>query len=292
MPMTLTMVSRLALPERVSGSLLIAMIPRYAWLFVLAACLQTTGADETTGFPSPGEGKLIHFDQALPRVVNAAKGVDYSFDLAQESFEIFLPRNYSDKEAFGVFAFMDSGDNMTMPREWAAIMEKEKLICLIPQKIGNNQPFSRRVGLTLVGILKTVERYKADPRRIYTGGMSGGARCSLQLAFLHNDVIAGNISICGANFYEPVPKVKAVDTSNYGVWPVPPDRVAEARKKVRFAFITGAKDFRYGNILDIYQGGFVKNGFQARLIDQPNMGHQLCSSESLLEAFDFVSGKQ
>jgi hypothetical protein len=109
---------------------------------------------------------------------------------------------------------------------------------------------------------------------------------------MHNDVVAGNISICGANFYEPVPKVKAVDTSNYGVWPVPPDRVAEARKNVRFAFITGAKDFRYGNILDIYQGGFVKNGFQARLIDQPDMGHQMCSSESLLEAFQFVSGKQ
>jgi hypothetical protein len=267
-------------------------IPGYAWLFVLAACLQTTGAEETAGFPSPGEGRLIHFDQALPRVANAARGVDYNFDLAKESFEIFVPRNYSDKEAFGVFVFMDASDNMTMPREWAAIMEKEKLICLIPQKIGNNQPFSRRVGLTLIGILKTVERYKADPRRIYTGGMSGGARCSLQLAFLHNDVIAGNISICGANFYEPVPKVKAVDTSNYGVWPVPPDRVAEARKKVRFVFITGAKDFRYGNILDIYQGGFVKNGFQARLIDQPDMGHQLCSSESLLEAFHFVGGER
>ena len=122
--------------------------------------------------------------------------------------------------------------------------------------------------------------------------MSGGARCSLQLAFLHNDVIAGNISICGANFYEPVPKVKATGGSDYGVWPVPPDRVAEARKKVRFVFITGAKDFRYGNILDIYQGGFVKNGFQARLIDQPDMGHQLCSPESLLEAFHFVSGER
>ena len=267
-------------------------LPRYAWLFVLAACLLKTGAEETAGFPSPGEGKLIHFDGALPRVANAARGVDYSFDLAKESFEIFVPKNYSDKEAFGVFAFMNSGVSMTMPREWAAIMEKEKLICLIPQNVGNNQPFSRRVGLTLIGILKTVERYKADPRRIYTGGISGGARCSLQLAFLHNDVIAGNISICGANFYEPVPKVKAVDTSNYGVWPVSPDRVAEARKKMRFVFITGAKDFRYGNILDIYQGGFVKNGFQARLIDQPDMGHQMCSPESLLEAFQFVSGKQ
>jgi len=267
-------------------------ISKYACLFILAACLQTASAAETTGFPSPGEGKLIHFDKALPRVANAAPGVDYKFDLAQESFEIFVPRNYSDKEAFGVFAFMNSQDEMTMPKEWAAIMEKEKLICLIPQKIGNSQQFSRRVGLTLIGILKTVGQYKADPRRIYTSGLSGGARCSLQLAFLHNDVIAGNISICGANFYEPVPKVKAVDTSNYGVWPVPPDRIAEAKKKVRFAFITGAKDFRYGNILDIYQGGFVKNAFQTTLIDQPNMGHQMCSPESLLEAFHFVSGER
>ena len=86
-----------------------------------------------------------------------------------------------------------------------------------------------------------------------------------------------------------MPKVKAVDTSNYGVWPTPPDRVAGARKNVRFAFITGAKDFRYGNILDIYEGGFVINGFQARLIDQPDMGHQMCSPESLLDAFHFVS---
>jgi hypothetical protein len=265
-------------------------ISKYAWLFVLAVCLQTANAAETTGFPAPGETRLVHFDPALPQVVNRAVDVDYHFDLAKESFEIFVPKNYSGKEAFGVFAFMNSGDSMTMPREWAAVMEKEKLICLIPQKIGNDQPFSRRVGLALIGILKTVEWYKIDPRRIYTGGMSGGARCSLQLACLHNDVIAGNISICGANFYEPVPKVKAVDTSNYGVWPVPHDRIAAAKKKVRFAFITGANDFRYGNILDIYQGGFVKNGFQATLIDQPNMGHQMCSPESLLEAFHFVSG--
>jgi dienelactone hydrolase len=267
-------------------------IPRITWLLVLAASLQMTGAQEPAGFPSPGEAKFIHFDKALPRVANRAAGVDYNFNLAQESFEVFVPRNYSDKEAFGIFAFMDSGDSMTMPREWAAVMEKEKLICLIPQRIGNNQPFSRRVGLTLIGILKTIERYKVDPRRIYTGGLSGGGRCSLQLAFLHNDVIAGNISICGANFYQPVPKVHAADNSDYGVWPIPPDRIAAAKKRVRFAFITGAKDFRYGNILDIYHGGFVQNGFQARLIDQPNMGHQLCSAESLLEAFHFVGGGQ
>ena len=262
------------------------------WLVLLGAGLQTTGAGTTDGFPSPGEGKIIHFDNTLPRVAHPVTGIDYNFDLSKEFFEIFVPKNFSGKEAFGVFVFMDAGDHMTMPREWEAIMEKEKLICLIPERIGNNQPFSRRIGLPLIGILKTVERYKIDPRRIYTGGMSGGARCSLQLAFLHNDLIAGDISICGANFYQPVPKVRAVDNTNYGVWPIPADRMVQTKKKVRFAFVTGPMDFRYGNILDIYQGGFVKNGFQAKLIDQPGMGHQLCSPESLSAAFQFVSGKQ
>ena len=234
---------------------------------------------------------MIHFDQLLPQVASRAPGIDYNFDLPQETFEIFVPQNYTGREAFGLFVFMNAGDSMTMPREWAAIMEKEKLICLMPQKIGNNQQFSRRVGLTLIGILKTVERYNVDSKRIYTGGLSGGARCSLELAFLHHDLIAGNISICGANFYQPVPKVHDTKKSDYGVWPVPANRIAPAKEKVRFVFITGARDFRYGKILDIYEGGFVKNGFQARLIDQPNMGHQLCSTESLMKAFDFVEGR-
>ena len=164
-------------------------------IVALAVCLQTASAAETAGFPAAGETRLVHFDSALPQVANRAPGIDYHFDLAQESFEIFVPKNYTGREAFGIFAFMNAADEMTLPRNWMAIMEKEKMICLIPQRIGNNQPFSRRVGLTLIGILKTVERYKVDPRRIYAGGMSGGARCSLELAFLHNDVIAGNISI-------------------------------------------------------------------------------------------------
>ncbi len=267
-------------------------IPSCVWLAVLVAGLQLTRAEEPGGFPSPGEAKMIHFDPSLPPMANRAAGVDYNFDLGQESFEIFVPKNYTGGEAFGIFAFMNSDDGMTMPREWAAVMEKEKLICLIPQRIGNSQPFSRRVGLTIVGILKTVGRYNVDPRRIYTGGISGGARCALQLAFLHNDVIVGNISICGANFYRSVPKVHDTEKSDYGVWPVPPERIAAAREKVRFVFITGARDFRYGKILDIYEGGFVKNGFQARLIDQPNMGHQLCSVETLSAALHFVSGQQ
>ena len=253
-------------------------------------CIGKAAAAEPPSYPFSGETKLVHFDPALPQITNAAPGVDYKFDLPAESFEISVPRNYTGRQPFGLFVFMNAGDQMTLPEGWADLLEKEKLICVLPQKIGNNQPFGRRVGLTFVGLLKTMERYKIDPKRVYTGGMSGGARCSLQLAWLHNDVIAGNIGICGANFYQPVPRVKAISGADYGVWPVPPDRVAAAKSRTRFAFITGKRDFRYGNILDIYHNGFVKHGFQATLIDQPNMGHELCRPKSLLEAFQFVDG--
>ena len=267
-------------------------ISKCVWLLLLIACLQRADAEQTVNITSLGKEQRIHFDGALPHVVKPATGVNYDFDLAKETFEVFVPKNYSEKEAFGVFIFIDSQNEMTMPQEWASIMEKENLICLIPQNIGNDQPSPRRLGLALVGILKTVERYKIDPKRIFTGGYSGGARCSLHLAFLHSDVIAGNLSICGADFYEPVPKVKAADNLNYGVWPVPYDRVADAKLKERYAFITGDQDFRHGNIIDIYQGGFLKNGFQANLIDEPKMGHQLCDPKSLLEAIRFLDGKQ
>jgi hypothetical protein len=162
---------------------------------------------------------------------------------------------------------------------------------VIPQKIGNDQPTPRRLGLTVIGILKTIERYKTDPKRILAGGYSGGARCSLHLAFLHSDLITGNVSVCGADFYEPVPRVRAADNSNYGVWPVPRDRISDARAKTGFAFITGDQDFRHGNILDIYQGGFLKHSFRAKLIDEPQKGHQFCSPESLLKAIRFLDGK-
>lgn len=264
----------------------------YIWLLLVATGLQFACAEDTAVFPSAGEEKLVHFDKPCPHVVNPLPGIYYEYDLSKESFRIFVPKNYTGKEAFGLFVFMNSGDQMSMPGEWVPIVEKEKMICLMPLNIGNNQVLSRRLGLTLVGILKMKGRYNIDPHRIYSSGLSGGGRAALRLAFVHSDVISGDISICGADFYQPVPVIHAKDTKDYGVWPVPPNRVNDARRKVRFVFVTGANDFRYGNIQDIYQNGFAKDGFQALLIDQPGMGHGLCNAASLLRAFRFVDRAQ
>lgn len=265
---------------------------KWGWWLLLAASLCRANAEPPAYVvASSGQKLRIHFDNSQSRITSSATNIENAFDLSSETFEVFVPKNYSDEEAFGIFVFMDSQNEMTMPEEWSSIMESEKLICLIPQKIGNDQPNSRRFGLTLVAILKAAERYRIDHKRIFTGGYSGGARCSLHLAFMRNDLIAGNISICGADFYEPVSKVEATNSSNYGVWPVPRDLAASAKMKTRFVFITGQQDFRHGNILDIYRGGFLKQGFHTKLIDDPQKGHQLCSPESLLESIHFLDGK-
>jgi hypothetical protein len=59
---------------------------------------------------------------------------------------------------------------------------------------------------------------------------------------------------------------------------------------VRFALITGSGDFRRGNILDIFNGGFAREGFQARLFDIPGMAHDTADPQTLSAALDFLEG--
>ena len=52
--------------------------------------------------------------------------------------------------------------------------------------------------------------------------------------------------------------------------------------------ITGPGDFRYGHLPDICDGGFAKDGFQAKLIDDPWMAHETCGPAALCQALDFI----
>jgi hypothetical protein len=45
--------------------------------------------------------------------------------------------------------------------------------------------------------------------------------------------------------------------------------------------------FRYGNIRDIYTGGFRTDGYAVKLMDVPGMGHALCSPQTLNDGIAF-----
>jgi len=249
------------------------------------------------GFPAWGTDKpaevINPFDASLPRSEHPHPWAPEQFDLSKESFRVHVPANYDGSQPFGVLVFLNAGDEMSLPAEWAPVMEEKRLIFVAPQRIGNDQDIDRRTGLSLIAILKAMETYRIDPKRVYTSGMSGGARVSTRLTFCHPELIRGNIPICGVEFYEPVARIEATNSDlGYGTWlrNLAPSLVAMAKQSVRFALITGETDFRRGNVRDIYNYGYIKEGFGARLFDVPGKGHELCSADVLKSAIDFVDG--
>jgi hypothetical protein len=133
-----------------------------------------------------------------------------------------------------------------------------------------------------------MEMAKIDNKRIYVAGFSGGARVASYAAFLRPSLFTGVFGVCGLDFCQKVDRVKATGEDAYGVFSVDEQRAEEAKKKVKFAVVTGSKDFRYGNILDIYSGGYLKNGYDAKLIDVPGMEHTLCPGKILSDGLVFL----
>jgi len=66
------------------------------------------------------------------------------------------------------------------------------------------------------------------------------------------------------------------------------EREIRGAKSVRFALITGSDDFRRGNILDIFYGGFAKAGFQVKLFDVLGMSHDVVRGATLNSVLDFL----
>ena len=137
------------------------------------------------------------------------------------------------------------------------------------------------MGLAIIGAMKLSEFAKIDTTRIYVSGMSGGARIASFAAFAHPNLFSSVFAVCGINFCRKVPRVKATQTDEYGYFSIDPRQADETKRRVKFALVTGPKDFRYGNILDIYQGGLLPDGYKVKLFDVPGMGHEICSAKIL-----------
>lgn len=249
--------------------------------------------------PSESKDEIAHggfkkiFGGRLPRARDKTVFDSAAYNMDKESYYIHVPPNYTGSESFGLLVFINAGDSMGLPSGWDKVLEQKKLLYIAPQNVGNNQLQNRRVDLSYIGLAKMMEVYKVDEKRVYTTGMSGGARTANWLALMHPDVISGTLPICGADFYKMVPKVKATKDDAYGsIGGYEGQSIAKIKSKVRFVFITGDKDWRLGNIQDIFEEGYKKEHFLAKLIQVPDMGHEVCKAEPLLEGLDFIESKQ
>jgi hypothetical protein len=236
---------------------------------------------------------LQSFDGPAPALPNRSAHVKYDFDPANEKFLVHVPPNYEGKRDFGLLVFIPANNAFAqLPAGWDRVLAEHHLMLVAPQAAGNDQPNDRRYGLAVLGADEMLTHYRIDPSRIYAAGFSGGARIANHLGFYQNDVFHGTIQNCGADFYRHVPQTNPpapdVPAGDYGVISASPEEISSAKQNVRFALITGSRDFRHGNILDIYQNGYAAEDFNARLFDVPNMSHAYCDAATLSRAIDFI----
>lgn len=222
--------------------------------------------------------------------------IAYNLDPAKERYLIHVPPSYSGTDPYGLIVFVDASDEVSsLPTGWQIELDARRYIFVAAQNSGNDQIRGRRLGLAVLGALEVMKQYRVDPQRVFVAGFSGGARMAGMLGFYQSELFQGTIQNCGADFYRSVPIAQAtsqVDTTGkpYGVLEASQDDIAGA-KHVKFALVTGSNDFRHGNVLDIFHGGFEQDGFQAKLFDVPGMGHDTCNAETLIRILDFLEGR-
>lgn len=261
-------------------------------LLVLGLLRGALGAVPAT-MPTQRGNSVQSFDGSQPPMPLRSSHIRYDLDPAGERFFVHVPSNYTDREDFGLIVFIPADNTFTaLPRGWDDVLADRKLLLVAPQKAGDDQPVDRRYGLAVLAEGEMLIHYRVDPTRVFAAGFSGGARIANHLGFYQSDVFHGTIQECGADFYRHVPEMHppAPDTppGEYGLFSASPLEVDNARQNVRFALITGTRDFRHGNILDIYEGGYADEGFAAKLFDVPDMPHTDCDALTLARAIAFV----
>jgi hypothetical protein len=96
------------------------------------------------------------------------------YDLAEESFEAFIPSTYKSDVPHGLFVWVSAG-NAEVPSAWLDVFGRHKLIWISANNSGNQRYVPIRMGLALDAVYNMRKRYNIDDNRVYISGASGGA---------------------------------------------------------------------------------------------------------------------
>jgi len=192
--------------------------------------------------------------------------INYGLDPVRERYLVRVPDSYAGNVPYGLVVFIDADEVINdVPDGWASVLDARQLLFVSPENGGNDQDRDRRMGLAVLGALGDDEALSNRPQPSVRCWIFWRSSHGRNVGFYQPDVFRGTIQNCGADFYRQVPTVHAtswVSTSGrpYGTFQAIDEEIVKA-EQVRFVLVTGTNDFRRGNILDIFSGGFAKEGF-------------------------------
>lgn len=167
------------------------------------------------------------------------------YDLASESFEVFVPDNYSPEKPAGLLVWISPANSGGLGRPGnLKVLAEENLIWIGANNSGNDRWHWYRTGLALDAANNMQKLYNIDPERIYIAGYSGGGRVASSLALLYPEVFSGGAYFFGCNYFRQVDVPDKPGAYWRPGFPRPPKSVlAPLKKQHRFVLITGEHDF-------------------------------------------------
>ncbi len=207
-------------------------------------------------------------------------------DLDSERMFIRLPVEFDPKVPAGLLVWIHAVNSGQQPLQvFAPALDEFGLICVSVENAGNTREIVDRLQLMLDAVETVGARYLLDDDRIYATGISGGGRSSSMLWACFSDVFTGAVPIVGLNSYDLAP------TGTGQAWPKnfmkPRGRSWALLKTHRLAAITGRNDFNEPE-MKVRINAMARDGLDVRLVDQPDMAHEMPTPETFLDALGWV----
>lgn len=229
----------------------------------------------TATFTQRSPASAISKMKARMRYATAEPADEY--ELADESFEIYVPSNYDPAKAYGLIVWSSPTDAGSPLPQWLPILDKHDLIWIGANKAGNDRIGWYRFGLALDAAFNMKQQYHIDPDRVYISGMSGGGRISSRMGVAYADEFSGAFPIVGCDFYRRIPVPDQPGKVYLERYQPPAGNIFQkALKHNRYVLLTGSEDFNRTETQTIYEKGFVKEHFSfVTYLEVPGMAHAL-----------------
>jgi hypothetical protein len=201
--------------------------------------------------------------------------ISWKYDLANESFEAFIPSAYKPNVPYGLFVWI-SPDKAEVPVAWQEIFRRHKLIWISANNTGNDRPPPIRMGLALDALHNMKKLYNINKDRVYISGFSGGGKVASYLIHGYNDLFTGGYFMMGNVFYSDRQNENGQwETGIDGLkWDGPLDQI---KKNTRLTLMAGAGDqFGWDGVSRAVYDALLLDGFvHVAYIEAPKLGHNL-----------------
>jgi hypothetical protein len=204
---------------------------------------------------------------------------EQSINLATERFVVYIPARMP-ADGYALLVFVAPWQEARVPPGWESILDSLGVIFVSAARSGNDEsPMGRREPLALLAMHNISQQYHVDPRRVYIGGFSGGARVALRLALGYPDIFTGALLNAGS------------DSLGIDGAPLPPrDLFLEFQNSTRIVYLTGDKDSLH-LAMDMTSEKSMRqwcvHDFDGRIT--PFVGHSIADSGAMAAAFRSLS---